>query len=253
MHSLAVASNGILRMALPIALASLLCCQTSAVRIVAPLRLALEGVDLYSVPSDPNKENQMMHATWMNRYPDIFKKLQEILGRNYNQTLLSFGCASGAEVRTLRKYFPHSKVHGLDVNQKQIQIARTKTHDKNTQFFSNSNSLKHESYGAVLALTCLCHWDNPKKILPPLPYSLFESTLSLIDKFVKPGGYFVVFNANYCFAETELGKKSYDTMTNYSTFSGYAPKYTPVTMIQEANESCPYVFYKKKQNPDLKP
>src|SRR5690348_1435173 len=59
---------------------------------------------------------QPFNDTQPDRYPVIFKFVQARLGAETPAAILSFGCATGEEVFSLRRYFPRATIKGIDIN-----------------------------------------------------------------------------------------------------------------------------------------
>jgi hypothetical protein len=152
------------------------------------------------VPSVSNVPDQNSHVTAMHRYPAIFHGLQELLESPPRNVLkiLSFGCSDGSELRTLREYFPGATLHGVDIDAALIAQNNANNNDPHIQYFHNTKDLAAETYDAVLAMGILCRQRSEKD---RLPYDHYVKTMALIDQLVRPGGYMVVYNANFPFKE----------------------------------------------------
>src|SRR5437763_1804045 len=72
----------------------------------------------------PRNLFQVNNYTLANRYPVLFRLARERLGTGPDVRLLSFGCATGEEVFTLRGYFPGAWIKGLDINPHNIAVCR---------------------------------------------------------------------------------------------------------------------------------
>lgn len=190
------------------------------------LRMPYDAVLMRGAVSEPNNENiqnQISHATLDDRYPDIFKKAQTTLGKDSRSKILSFGCSIGQEVRSLRKYFPNSIIHGIDVDEEIIDKNEKENNDTQVQYFSKANDLLPSSYDAIFAMSSLCR--NPG---PPVPFKLFERTVSLIDHYLSRGGFLVLYNSNYCFTDTDTVKLYENIGVRDATYlfeSGWVGKY----------------------------
>lgn len=149
---------------------------------------------------------QMLHQTHttteLDRYPDIFDFV-----KNYNpqlETILSFGCSSGEECFSLRKYFSKANIYGVDINLDVLQEARGKNTDELITF---SNSLQEvPSVDAIFAMSVLCRHPESSNLEYNDIYS-FESfntqILSLHEKLLT-NGMFVIYNSNYLFSDTDV-------------------------------------------------
>src|SRR5215467_12525911 len=65
---------------------------------------------------NPKNLFQPFSETNLDRYPDIFRFAREQVGDDSSHRILSFGCATGEEVFSLRRYFPLAHIRGLDIN-----------------------------------------------------------------------------------------------------------------------------------------
>ena len=65
-------------------------------------------------------------TTSNDRYPEIFQQVREQIGDGADRRILSFGCATGEEVFTLRRYFAQATIVGLDINPYNISVCRSR-------------------------------------------------------------------------------------------------------------------------------
>src|SRR5207244_1925408 len=72
----------------------------------------------------PKNLFQVCNDTQEERYPNLFRLAREKLGTGPDLRLLSFGCSTGEEVFTLRKYFPNARIKVLDINPHNISICK---------------------------------------------------------------------------------------------------------------------------------
>ena len=66
--------------------------------------------------SRPNNLFQPYRQTKPDRHPAIFAFVRERLSTNAIPRLMSFGCSTGEEAFTLRRYFPQAEIVGVDIN-----------------------------------------------------------------------------------------------------------------------------------------
>jgi hypothetical protein len=64
--------------------------------------------------------------TLPDRYPWLLKFARANLGDIASPRILSFGCSRGDEIFTLRQYFPHADIKGIDVVPENVEISRTR-------------------------------------------------------------------------------------------------------------------------------
>lgn len=163
----------------------------------------------------PLVQDQNYQVTALNRYPAVFMGLQELLGakptvpaapvapntssnKSVPLKLLSFGCSDGSELRSLRMYFPDAIIHGVDIDSELIARNTMNNTDPLVEFFNGTELLQAEGYDAVLAMSVLCRQQTKDD---HLPYANYVDTVSLLDMLVRPGGYLVIYNADYPFTE----------------------------------------------------
>ena len=60
--------------------------------------------------------------TSMDRYPVIFNGCKDYFEGKKNIKILSYGCSTGEDVLTLRKYFPDIRIVGADINIHSLKI-----------------------------------------------------------------------------------------------------------------------------------
>jgi chemotaxis methyl-accepting protein methylase len=69
-----------------------------------------------------NREHlhQTTALTAMDRYPRIFSACRDFFGDRQDLKILSFGCSTGEEVLTLRRYFPSAFITGAEINRRSL-------------------------------------------------------------------------------------------------------------------------------------
>jgi len=152
----------------------------------------------------------------VNRYPAVFQGLKQLLqteliakvtprtdqedptNSSAPLKLLSFGCSDGSELHSLRMYFPDAIIHGVDIDAELIARNTMNNTDPSIEFFNGTEFLQAGGYDAVLAMSVLCRQQTKND---HLPYANYVDTVSLLDSLVKPGGYLVIYNADYPFTE----------------------------------------------------
>ena len=134
-------------------------------------------------------------CTELNRYPEIFARTKELVpvGR-----VLSFGCSTGEEVRSLKKINPEWEVHGVERDPESLREAIAE--DPEGTYASDVSLLPCSSYDLVFCMSVLCRWP-PVEPEPFFPFEDFEEAIALLDSVVAPGGLLVLWNAQYDFRE----------------------------------------------------
>lgn len=174
--------------------------------------------------------HQTSTTTLMNRYPDVFLACQEYFILDRPIKILSYGCSTGEELLTLRKYFPKSEIVGVDINPYCIKESMKKTYaELNTKVMKSSqkNMMKHGPFDLVLCMAVLQR--TPEAIADKkindissiYSFEKFEAQLKRMDLYVKEKGLLVVHFTPYLFKHTSISKKYKDygevTQIGYST------------------------------------
>lgn len=156
---------------------------------------------------------QPFNDTRPDRYPVIFKFVQEKLGAGNAVRLLSFGCATGEEVFSLRRYFPNATIKGLDINPGNIAAARRtlRASPGSTLSFECKSSMAGEiaeSYDAIFCMAVLRHGSLGRPGVTRCDHLLrfdeFAATISDFHRCLKPGGLLIVRHSNFRVCDTPV-------------------------------------------------
>ncbi|WP_078545785.1 class I SAM-dependent methyltransferase [Litchfieldia alkalitelluris] len=158
--------------------------------------------------------HQTTSLTFMDRYPVIFSAAKEYFG-DKNIKMLSYGCSTGEEVMTLRKYFTNSRIIGADVNKSSLAICKKLTVDDKISFiYSTTSELeKHGKYDAIFCMAVLQRKPHHIKetgitnLKHIYPFDKFEKQIIELDRLLKPGGLLVIHYSQYSLLDTILSSK----------------------------------------------
>jgi 2-polyprenyl-3-methyl-5-hydroxy-6-metoxy-1,4-benzoquinol methylase len=105
----------------------------------------------------PRNLFQVCNWTAVDRYPFLFRLAREKLGAGPELRLLSFGCATGEEVFSLRKYFPEATIKGVDINPHNILICeqRLASNPDPKICFELADSAEREPVSTYDAIFCM--------------------------------------------------------------------------------------------------
>ena len=154
-------------------------------------------------------------TTRTNRYPDLFRFVSDQLGNTPEPRLLSFGCSTGEEVFSLRRYFPEATIRGLDINGRNLAVARRRLAENGGDpriTFALANSAEGEptaSYDAVFAMAVFRHGglnDAPPRCDTLIRFADFERCAEGLARVLRPGGLFAIRHANFRFADLRLAQ-----------------------------------------------
>jgi SAM-dependent methyltransferase len=161
---------------------------------------------------DPKNLFQPFTDTADDRYPDVFRFAREAIGDSVDRRILSFGCSTGEEVFTLRRYFPLASIKGLDVNGRSIAAAQNKLRRSGLSRieFEEANSAAREPtahYDAIFAMAVFRHGglgatgrDGHCDHL--IRFADFETILADLARVLRPGGVLFIANSNFRFGDT---------------------------------------------------
>ena len=153
---------------------------------------------------------QVSNSTKYNRYPSIFKAVQRVAGSEPLR-ILSFGCSTGQEPRTLSElYFPQSKIIAVDICEDAMMAARSTTaHLPNVTILPSDPEVLNAQgpYDLVFAMSVLCRWPIAKRMedLSELfSFSRFEASAWELIKVLKPDGLLILHNGSYSLTQSHL-------------------------------------------------
>jgi SAM-dependent methyltransferase len=158
----------------------------------------------------PGNLFQYRSFTREDRYPGIFAFVRERLAGVPQPRLLSFGCATGEEVFSLRRYFPTALITGIDINAQDVAVCRARQEregDANMTFIQ-ADSAGAEMPGSYDAVFCMAVFQHSALKDPSIRsceayirFAAFEATLAGIARCIKPGGYLAMRHADFRFAD----------------------------------------------------
>jgi hypothetical protein len=193
-------------------------------RVLAPVPLVLPAWRALSdrlsphrravkrIAAEPSSELlQPSDLTWTHRYPELFAALAERLAGIAEPQILSFGCATGEEVFTLRELFPAAHITGLEINPRSVAKAERRLArqggDARIRFVCAGSPTPEDAgrFDAVLALAVLRHGDlqqlKPESCSELLPFAKVDRTISALAGCVRPGGYLAIWHSHFRFAD----------------------------------------------------
>lgn len=158
----------------------------------------------------------------MNRYPKIFSACQEYFKGKEDLKILSYGCSTGEEVLTLRRYFPTAQIIGADINKRSLETCRKLPVDDKISFIYSTPSeiQKHGKFDAIFCMAVLQRkpHDVAAKGITNLskiyPFEKFENQISELDSLVKENGLLVVHFTQYSLWDTSVALK-YEALGDY--------------------------------------
>lgn len=172
---------------------------------------------------NPKNVHQTTSLTAFDRYPEIFSICKNYFDGKQNLKILSYGCSTGEEVMSLRKYFPTAFLFGAEINRNSLAICRNLPTDEKIKFLYSSQRelLINGHYDAIFCMAVLQRKPhliaeqgitNLKKIYP---FEKFEKQIIELDELIKPLGLLIVNNTQYSLLDTSIAYK-YKALSNHN-------------------------------------
>ncbi len=152
-------------------------------------------------------QHQLTSTTASDRYPQLFSETARIFGEANQEKILSFGCSTGEECFSLKKYFPRATIIGVDINKRNLKKAIKKNSYNDIRFYhSTGENIKREGgYNLIFCLSVLCRWEDTKFVHNSeklYPFEKFEVTVESLASTLLPNGLLVIYNSNFRFEDT---------------------------------------------------
>ncbi|HZX31473.1 MAG TPA: class I SAM-dependent methyltransferase [Rhodocyclaceae bacterium] len=165
--------------------------------------------------SRPDNLFQPFSTTAPDRYPRVFSFLRDRMPEGAPLRVLSYGCSTGEEVFTLRRYFPDAEIVGVDINPSNIAVCHKKqkrSPDSRLRFaVAASPQAEPEAYyDVILCMSVLRHGElevkKPENCSHLICFADFERIVSELGRCLKPGGFLAIANSHFRFAETAVAE-----------------------------------------------
>jgi 2-polyprenyl-3-methyl-5-hydroxy-6-metoxy-1,4-benzoquinol methylase len=157
---------------------------------------------------------QPSHYTSFDRYPWLFKFLGGKLSDQKAPRVLSYGCATGEELFSLKAYLPDATLVGIDINPRNIAICNRKSaksgakSDMQFRCAGSPAGEASESYDAILCLAVLRHGalqdHMPDDCAPWIDFAAVDQMVTELARCVKPGGYLAIWHSHFRFADMSV-------------------------------------------------
>lgn len=155
---------------------------------------------------------QPWNDTEEDRYPEVFGFIARQLANRQDVRVLSFGCSTGEEVLSLRRYLPGAHLKGVDISGANIADCRRRSHavGETAMEFERAGSAANEpseKYDAVLAMAVFRHGSVhafDESCAGRIRFEAFERSVTELGRCLRPGGLLAVEHANFRFADTVL-------------------------------------------------
>ena len=129
------------------------------------------------------KQIQISGRTALNRRPREFRRAAEL--RPDARDVLSFGCSTGEEVASLKKYFPDACALGTEIPA--ASLAQARLHFPQFEFLSPAE-MGGRQFDVIFAMSVLCLWPDKGGYLD---FELFTEACEALYMVTFLGGLFV--------------------------------------------------------------
>lgn len=142
----------------------------------------------------------------------IFSACKEYFKDRKGIRILSFGCATGEEVITLRYYFPDATIIGAEVNKYCLEVCNLRRLDEKMIFIDSTDEeiVRNGPYDAIFCMAVFQRTpeqitlDGVKNIKRIYPFAKFEKQICKLDQHLKEKGLFVVHYSQYDYTDTQI-------------------------------------------------
>ncbi len=159
--------------------------------------------------------HQTTSDTWMDRYPRVFTACQAYFGDRKDLNILSYGCSTGEEVLTLRRYFPNAFIIGAEINRRSLAICRKHKVDERIAFVYSERAgiAQRGPFDAIFCMAVL--QSTPQAIVEQgitnlkqiYPFEKFDRQVAELDELLTIGGLFVIGHTQYRFHDASVASK----------------------------------------------
>jgi SAM-dependent methyltransferase len=163
-------------------------------------------------PSSSDRVHQTNDQTKFDRYPELFAEIRDFVGAGAAVRILSFGCSSGEEVLTLRRYFPSAVIVGAEINPDSLAACRRLSVDGQIEFIESTydNVSRSGPYDLIFCLAVLQR--TPRKVIEGevrnlsaiYPFERFDRQLTEFDSYLKAEGILVLQYTHYLFHDATV-------------------------------------------------
>lgn len=149
--------------------------------------------------------HQDVSLSFHDRYPRLFDAARTLLADRAEPRILSYGCAAGEEVTSLRGYFPDAMLIGAEINPALLRACRKLPPDPQRVFVESRQDIiaAHGPYDAIFAMAVFTRRPHEvsarglRDISSHYPFALFAADLRFLASQLAPGGLLIVEHAQY--------------------------------------------------------
>ncbi len=151
--------------------------------------------------------------TYLNRYPGLFRQCRLRFAEHPNPRILSFGCSTGEEVRSLAKHLPQAVIVGVDINDWCLsECWRKDPHHRHTFLHRLSAEFEREpAFDAIFCMAVLQHTLNrasaDNAVAQGITFEEFAREVAVLDAKLKTGGLLFLDHVDFRFGDTPCASR----------------------------------------------
>ncbi len=198
---------------------------------------------------------QPSNVTREDRWPQIFSFVRLALATIDAPRILSFGCATGEEVFTLRRYFPTADLVGIDINPHNIRhcLRRLAAEPDDGIRFKRAASVRGEaieSFDAIFCMAVLRHGalqaERPERCDAYISFTDVDRLVTELAGALKPGGLIAFWSSHFRFADMSVAG-GFDVALSMPKGARFnTPLYGPDDIrLPDAPPYCEAIFRKR--------
>jgi SAM-dependent methyltransferase len=173
---------------------------------------------------------QTNNRTFFGRHWHEYQVLRRYKPSDFNLSILSFGCSTGAELKTLRAAFPAARIFGCDMDWANLLAARSLVGADAVVFESSVSEL--ERHGPFDIIICNSVLLAPTRALADgshrgIEPALWADVVSSLDAVLKPGGIIQIVNSNIPFRYHPLATNYRPLRSNLLFSTNFVDQYDP--------------------------
>ncbi len=199
------------------------------------------------------KLHQTTVVTSMNRYPGIFGACQAYFEEREDLEILSYGCATGEEVITLREYFPSARIVGAEINPRCLAICRALQVDDRICFIDSDDELirKEGPFDAIFCMAVLQRTPHAveaqgvRSLAQTYPFQKFDAQLSAFDRLLRHGGLLVMHHTQYVFSDATVASR-YAPLAEQPEPVWSGPRFDRNSALIEGQVATPSIFVRQR-------
>jgi Methyltransferase domain len=200
----------------------------------------------------PKDVHLTCNYTKMDRYPEIFGLVRDYFAQRDQAglRLLSFGCSTGEEIFSLRRYFPQAELLGADISEWNLRQARKRNRDPDIRFIPSDGSSLRENgpYDAIFCMAVLLRIAHRMEPAPSsaevYPIEKFEEQVHELDQVLQVGGLLIIQHSNYHLRDTALIER-YELLPRRFQDVDRVPKYGRDNRLLAETDTHDRVFIKR--------